>query len=264
MSGKNVSLNILNFCVAILSLLSVGYFQLLKFSELKMPGRQTEKQSVYKLEEDRQKAKLNILSKLPAFGFDNLIADWTFLSFLQYFGDREDRQQTGYSLSPEYYYVILKHDPRFHQTYLYLSTSSSLFAGQPDRTVALMDKALQSLSPEFDPNAYLLWLYKAVDQLLFLGDGQGARASYTNVVKWAKFNNDSDSKRLSILAAKSANNLASKTNSKIAQINAWLLVLVNAFDNSTRQKAIKNIEDLGGRITFKKDGTVSVQHPSED
>ena len=40
-----------------------------------------------------------MLKNLPSFGFDNLIADWTFLKFLQYFGDDEARDVTGYDLA---------------------------------------------------------------------------------------------------------------------------------------------------------------------
>ena len=36
---------------------------------------------------------LKLLTRLPSLGFDNLMANWTFLRFLQYFGDDEVRQK---------------------------------------------------------------------------------------------------------------------------------------------------------------------------
>jgi hypothetical protein len=53
-----------------------------------------------------EQVQLELLGKMPTFGFDNLIADWVFLKFLQYFGDDEARQLTSYQLSPEYFEVI--------------------------------------------------------------------------------------------------------------------------------------------------------------
>ena len=50
---------------------------------------------------------LNLLERLPTFGFDNVLADWVFLNFLQYFGDQDARRITSYQLSPEYFEVII-------------------------------------------------------------------------------------------------------------------------------------------------------------
>ena len=57
--------------------------------------------------------RLQMAQQVPSFGFDNLIADWYFLGFLQYFGDQEIRQETGYQVSPDFFRIILDRDPRF-------------------------------------------------------------------------------------------------------------------------------------------------------
>jgi hypothetical protein len=49
-------------------------------------------------EAQQEALRLKMLKTIPSFGFDNLIADWTFLKFLQYFGDDEARDVTGYNL----------------------------------------------------------------------------------------------------------------------------------------------------------------------
>ena len=51
----------------------------------------------YFTEQKQFSLNAEIQKKLPSFGFDNLLADWTFLKFIQYFGDGEARQITGYS-----------------------------------------------------------------------------------------------------------------------------------------------------------------------
>ncbi len=37
--------------------------------------------------EKQEAIRLDLLKKSPTFGFNNVIADWTFLNFLQYYGD---------------------------------------------------------------------------------------------------------------------------------------------------------------------------------
>ena len=55
--------------------------------------------------------RLQLLSNLPNFGFRNLVSNWVFLNFLQYFGSSDERNTVGYSLSPEFFEVIVARDP---------------------------------------------------------------------------------------------------------------------------------------------------------
>jgi hypothetical protein len=264
MFGKHILGKVLPVGIATGCLLIIGFLQFSKLAELSAENSQAGDDLTYQTEATRQQASFELAKKFPTLGFDNVVADWTFLNFLQYFGDSAARQSTNYDLSPDFFDVIIDRDPRFIDPYLFLSTSASLYAGKAPRSIALMDQGLKSLSPQSDPNAYLVWLYKATDELLFLGNNQSARNSYQKVVEWAQINGDPESQRLSALSAKTVQFLANKPNSKSAQINAWLLVLVNAVDDNTRQRAINNIKQLGGQITFTSDGGVSVQHPKQD
>lgn len=264
MLGQRISRLILPLGLSAICLSVIADFQFSRLDDILTKGQPKDNNLTYRLEDNRQAASLEILKKFPAFGFDNLAADWAFLSFLQYFGDRTARKSTNYDLSPDFFDVIVGRDPRFISPYLFLSTSTSLYAGQPDRSVDLMNKGLQSLSPQSDPNAYLVWLYKATDELLFLGDNESARNSYQKVVEWAQVNSDPESQRLGALSARTVKFLANKPNSKSAQINAWLLVFVNAVDDNGRQRALENIKQLGGEVSFGQNGSVSVKHPPED
>ncbi|WP_299414099.1 hypothetical protein [Acaryochloris sp. IP29b_bin.148] len=264
MFGRQISRKIVPVAIALGCLSAIGFLQTSKLAQLSTQADQVQNSLKYETDLRHQQASLKLLHQFPDFGFDNLVADWVFLNFLQYFGDNAARKRTGYGLSPDFFEVIIKRDPRFIRPYLFLSTSVSLKAGQPQRSVQLLDTGLQSLDPKVDPNAYLVWLYKATDELLFLGDNQSARNSHQKVVEWSQENSDPDSQRLSALSARTAKFLANKPNSKRAQINSWLLVLVNAVDNNGRQRAIKNIKRLGGEISFGKDGSVTVIPPRED
>lgn len=214
-------------------------------------------------EANQSKTQLSLLQKLPSLGFDNLIADWAYLSFLQYFGDGPARQKTGYALVPDYFETIVNRDPRFIKAYLYLSPATSLYAGRPDRTVALMNQGLKSLSPTEQPRSYLVWLYKATDELLFLGDSQAAKNSYEMAAKWASVSTDPDSQRLAKSARRTAKFLAQNPDSKQAQVSAWLMVLSNAVDDATRRLAIQQIQKLGGEVSIDSQGEVKVQLPQD-
>lgn len=264
MFSKKISRRLVPIAIACSSLFTIGFLQTSKLAQLSTQASQVQNSLKYETELRHQQASLKLLHKFPDFGFDNLVSDWVFLNFLQYFGDGAARRKTGYGLSPDFFDVIIKRDPRFIKPYLFLSTSVTLKAGQPQRSVQLLEKGLQSLDPKSDPKAYLAWLYKATDELLFLGDNQSARNSYQKVVEWAQESSDPDSQRLSALSARTVKFLSNKPNSKTAQMNGWLLVLVNAVDDDGRQQAIKNIKRLGGEISFGENGRVTVKPPPED
>jgi hypothetical protein len=126
---------------ACLCMLGVGLLQFPKMQKLlhsnKTPSLEIQRTI------DSEKVRLNFLKKMPSFGYNNIIANWVYLNFVQYFGDDEVRAKTGYSLSPEYFEVILGRDPRFIPAYLSLSTSTSMYAGMPERSIKLTEKAFK-------------------------------------------------------------------------------------------------------------------------
>ncbi|MGB3206620.1 MAG: hypothetical protein WBB28_16665 [Crinalium sp.] len=210
------------------------------------------------------KRNLNVLSKLPTFGFNNLLADWTLLNFLQYFGDDPARQVTGYGISPEYFEVIIPHDPKFLDAYYFLSTSSSIYAAQPEKSVKLMAQGLKSLSPAIAPKAYYIWRQKGIDELLFLGNPKAAKQSFETAANWASVFPNQESQQVAAASRKTANFIARNPNSKQAQAQAWLMVLTNAPDDRTRRIAISRIRGLGGNVFLTSEGVVDVRMPKED
>lgn len=210
-----------------------------------------------------EKQRLQVLQHLPAFGFDNLIADWVFLSFLQYFGDDEARAKIGYDLSPEYFEVIVRRDPRFVRGYLFLSQSTSLFAAMPQRTIALMERGLTTLTPQVPPNSYYVWRYRGIDELLFLGDAQAAQRSFSQAAAWASQHPDPDSQQVAQLSRSMAGFLAENPRSQSALVGAWSMVLQSAVDERTRQRAIAQIKALGGTFETDDQGRTMIRFPPE-
>ncbi|MBD1996775.1 hypothetical protein H6G00_09105 [Leptolyngbya sp. FACHB-541] len=207
---------------------------------------------------------LNLVQRSPAFGFDNLVADWIFLDFLQYFGETPVRNQIGYDLSSEYFEAILNHDPYFKDAYFFLSGSTTLYAGRPDRTIDIMNEHLSQLSPRVPDEAYFVWRYKGTDELLFLGDSQAAQRSFEKAAEWASIYSDPESQAIAQISQQTAEYLANNPESKSARISAWVTVLGNAFDENTQRYAISQIEALGGNVSVDEQGRLQIQQPEGD
>ena len=209
------------------------------------------------------KAMVEVQKKMPTFGFSNLLADWTFLQFIQYFGDGEAREQTGYSLISDYFEVAVDNDPLFIKAYLAFSSANSLFAGNPEKTVTLMNKVLDSISPEMSGYPFLVWTYKATDEILFLGDLEAAQNSYEQAAKWAEIREDEVGDRWAARYRQTAQFLANNPDSIQAQISAWVMVLSNNQDLKTKQYALKKLEELGAEVTYTADGIVKIKVPDK-
>ncbi len=139
--------------VACVCILGVGLIQLPQLQKL-INSKQSASLQTLEKEIKSENLRLNFLKKTPSFGYDNFIADLVYLNFSQYFGDDEVRDKTGYSLSPEYFEVILERYPRFLAAYRSLSISTSLYAAMPERAIALSEKGLKSLSPFVPEKSY--------------------------------------------------------------------------------------------------------------
>ncbi len=264
-----VFLNILNQPVAtslsaLLCIIIVASLQLPQLNRLTKPEKAISPE-VLKQAVDKENLRLNLLQKTPAFGFNNLVANWTFLNFLQYFGDDKARDITGYNLSPKYFEIIINRDPHFLGAYIGLSTSISLYAAMPEKSVALMAQGLKSMSAQSPPQSYYVWRYKAIDELLFLGDAQAARKSFEKAAEWASTYSDQESKNVATFSGKTAKFLARNPKSKTAQAAAWAMILSSTTDSHAQKIAISRIEALGGKVFMTPEGKVEkIQPPARD
>lgn len=249
--------------VAVVCILAVGLLQVPQLNELRSTSKNASPK-VLQREVNSEALRLNLLQHTPAFGFDNLLANWVFLNFLQYFGDDDARLQTGYALSPEYFKIIVARDPRFLEAYIPLSTSISLYAAKPEVALALMEKGLHSMSPKSPPQSYYVWRQKGIDELLFLGDAQAARQSFEKAADWASIYPDDESQMVAAISRQTAAFLARNPVSKSAQVAAWAMILNNVTDDRTRQIVISRIESLGGQIINTPEGTVKIRPPLTD
>ena len=227
------------------------------------------KNDAFYLKKEQKLASIaKLQKKIPSFGLDNLLADLTFLRYVQYFGDTEARDVTGYSVVTDYFENIVERDPNFVQSHLIMSSANSLFAAKPQKTVEFVDRALEEVSPTAPNYPFLLWSYKATDEILFLGDLKAAQNSYETAAEWAKewakLHNDDLGNEMAERYEKSAAFLATNPDSTQAQIGAWMNVLSSAKDKRTANYIISKLEDLGVRISMSADGEITVKPPKKD
>ncbi|MBD2179897.1 hypothetical protein [Aerosakkonema funiforme] len=249
--------------VTLLCLLAIALLQVPHLNQLLSKSKNASEAELKK-EVETERVRLNLIKNLPSLGFNNLIADWVMLNFLQYFGDDPARDRTGYELSSQYFDIIIDRDPRFFDSYVFLSTSVTLYAGKPEKSVALMEKGLKSLSPQLPGKYYYVWRYKGIDELLFLGKPKAAKRSFEMAAQWARLRSDPESQNVATLSERTASFLSKNPNSKLAQAGAWSMVLGNAVDDRVRKLAISRIEALGGKVNITPEGRVEVTLPKTD
>lgn len=204
-------------------------------------------------------SQVQLLANIPSLGFRNLVADWTFLQFLQYFGNKEHRQITGYGLSGDFFEIIIDRDPYAYDPYIFLSSSLTLFAAQPERAVELQEKGLQSLTPKLPPESYFIWRSKGIDEILFLDDTEAARRSHEIAAQWAAQSPDPRAEEDQQSLKRTAEFLATDPDNPQVQVNAWLQVLASAPDEAAQTIAIQNIEAIGYEVVPRASGGYSVQ-----
>lgn len=244
----------------------IGAIALLQLPQLNQLRSRSEDVPIAELQRDveAERLQLDVLKTAPTFGYDNLIADWVFLQFLQYFGDAPARARTDYRLSPDYFEVVLGKDPFFSLAYLFMANSVSVYAGMPERSSALAEEGLSHLTPNVPPDSPYIWQRKGIDELLFLGETERARQSFLTAAEWADQSSHPDAPGLANRARQTAEFLERNPDSRFAQFSSWATVLSTAQDDLTRQTAVERIQRLGGDVRQNPDGTFQLIPPPED
>ena len=207
-------------------------------------------------QETQQEAlRLKMLKTLPSFGFDNLIADWTFLKFLQYFGDDEARDVTGYNLSQDYFDIITRRDPRRVEIYPFLSVAVSFYQAKPEIAVQLMERGTSALSPQIDPQAWTVWRNKGLDELLLLGDIPDSIRSHEMAADWVE--KTPDGPKLAPIFRGTAEFLRRDPDSVPVRFAAWSTVYAQTKDKIVRLRARQALVKLGAQVQKDRDGKES-------
>ncbi len=199
--------------------------------------------------EQQESVRLSVLKRLPSLGFNNMAANLAFLSYLQYYGDDEARQKTGYSLLPQYFDLITHRDPRFVDSYIFLTSSLSYELGQPQLSAEYIKRGTDALSPQIHPRAFMLWRFLGMDQLLLTGDIPGSIHSHQMAAEWATGSGDPTFQADAKVFALTAQFLTTDPDSRPVRLNAWATIFTQAGalnDRKTQARAKQAIFALGG------------------
>ncbi len=208
-------------------------------------------------EAQQEALRLKMLKTIPSFGFDNLIADWTFLKFLQYFGDDEAREVTGYNLGQDYFDIVTQRDPRWVDIYLFLSTAISFYQGKPETAVNLMERGTRalSLSPQIHSQSWTVWRTKGLDELLLLGDIPESIRSHEMAADWVQ--GSPEGPKLAPIFRATAEYLRRDPDSVPVRFTAWNTVYTQTTDKLVRQRAKQALVKLGAQVQKDKNGKES-------
>lgn len=206
--------------------------------------------------EQKQARLIDWQAQSPDLSFSNLKANWSYLNFIQYFGDGDARETIGYSLVPEYFELITQIDPHFTTAHLNLSLANSVYSGNPEKSIALLEEILATVDPESE-EAALLWTSKGLDELLFMGDKTAAIESYKTAAKWAKLSKGERTDGLTIRDLASSLESTSEIELKQAQVRAWSSVLVHVRDNQRRREILNKISVIKAEIIALESAAVT-------
>jgi hypothetical protein len=211
----------------------------------------------FKQAAQQEALQLKMLKTIPSFGFDNLIADWTFIKFLQYFGDDEARNVTGYNLSQDYFDIVTQRDPRWADIYLFLSTAISFYQGKPETAVNLMERGTSalSLSPQIHSQSWTVWRTKGLDELLLLGDIPESIRSHEMAADWVQ--GSPEGPKLAPMFRATAEYLRRDPDSVPVRFAAWSTVYAQTTDKLVRQRAKQALVKLGAQVQKDKNGKES-------
>jgi tetratricopeptide (TPR) repeat protein len=106
------------------------------------------------------------IAQTLSFGLRNLLADWYWLQFVQYFGDIAAREKTNYHYSAAYLELITALDPQFIGAYSAASYAVAEAQQNPDRALQLMRQGIARNQGRHVP---LMWsLYQRAAGVAFL------------------------------------------------------------------------------------------------
>lgn len=216
-------------------------------------------------EDQRQESlNLSLMNRSPSFGLDNILADWAFLNFVQYDGDTATRKAVGYPLAPKYFEMITRLDPRFVDSYVFLSSIMSYQMGMPKEAIALMDRGTSALTPKDHPRAFLVWRLKGLDQLLMANDLDASQFSYDQAGDWALASSDASVRGVGPIFKQTAEFIRTDPNNKTVLLWSWSAIYDQAVvtrDEVTQARAREMLLKIGAIERKDEKGSVYFSLP---
>lgn len=161
--------------------------------------------------------------RLVSLGFDKLLSDCYWLSFIGYYGDTEARQKDNYLLADRYLDLITSLDPEFIQPYWFVAFTVGNDQKNSKRAAEILEKGIAANQD----NWYLPFI-AGFNQYMFAKDESGAARYYRQASKYPD---------APAWLARQADILDAKIPSAIKEINAWNDVFYSVKEEGLKQRA---------------------------
>jgi len=206
--------------------------------------------------EARKDRNIALANALGWLGYRNLGASWLWLELIQYYGDGPGRTLTGYGLAYDYFDHMTRLDPQFFLGYRLSSLVLAYRAGQPEQAIEILDRGLQQFTPATNPDAWRLYVDRALLNFLFLGDAEAGRNDYYQAAAWREQVGlpGDDFRQL-------GDNIARSPLSRRARFDAWMSVFNSTTDRDTRIFVLEQLAQLGTVLQTLPTGEIEILAP---
>lgn len=161
--------------------------------------------------------------RLLSLGYEQLLADLYWLSFIQYVGDDASRLKDGYSKSQKYVELISSLDPALVSVYYFAAFLVGSEEHQPKVASELIDYGIEK-----NPNNWYLPFIGGINQYLYAHNEVKAAKYYRMASKFP------DAPKW---LGRQAEILQAKIPSTIKEINVWDSIYNNATDSAVKKHA---------------------------
>lgn len=168
--------------------------------------------------------------RLVALGFDKLIADCYWLSFISYYGDTEARLKDNYALADDYLELITCLDPDFVQPYWFAAFCVGNDQKNPQRAAEILERGISA-----NQNNWYLPFIAGFNQYMFAKNELGAAKYYRQASKYPGAPD---------WLERQAKILEAKIPSTIKEINTWTDVYQSVSEEGLRQRAKEKLIGL--------------------
>lgn len=161
--------------------------------------------------------------RLVSLGFDKLLADCYWLSFIGYYGDSEARKRDRYALADRYLDLITSLDPQFVQPYWFAAFCVGNDQKNPKKAAEILDKGIAA-----NQNNWYLPFIAGFNQYMFAKNELGAAKYYRQASKYPGAPD---------WLERQAKILEAKIPSTVKEINTWTDVYYSVEEEGLKQRA---------------------------
>lgn len=177
------------------------------------------------------------------FGMDNLVADWYWLQYVQYFGDTKAREKTNFDYCDDYLELVTAIDPKFVKAYAAASYAVAGMQEDPDKALKILSRGIL-----LNPSAPDSWeLYRNYAGVAFL-----YKKDLPTAAKY--FIKAADAPGAPVVFRSFAAAFYNKMNDKERAISLWIQYYKEAPSQELKDKTKKKLTDLG--VWFKEWGAL--------